>query len=79
MGVQRLIILMIYVQMTKQKEVDMEVERQQSEDKKAEEYEKKLQAEVARIQSEYQKQHAKLTQEIYEDVSKTLKDENKRR
>lgn len=67
------------MQMTKQKEVDMEVERQQSEDKKAEEYEKKLQAEVARIQSEYQKKHAKLTQEIYEDVSKTLKDENKRR
>ena len=67
------------MQMTKQKEVDMEVERQQSEDKKAEEYEKKLQAEVARIQSEYQIQHATLTQEIYEDVSKTLKDENKRR
>lgn len=67
------------MQMTKQKEVDMEIERQQSEEQKAEEYEKKLQAEVARIQSVYQKQHATLTQEIYEDVSKTLKDENKRR
>jgi len=39
--------------MTKQKEVDMEIERQQSEEQKAEEYEKKLQGEVARIQSEY--------------------------
>ena len=57
----------------------MEVERKQSEDQKAEEYEKRLQAEVAKIQGEYQKQHATLTQEIYEDVSKTLKDENKRR
>ena len=57
----------------------MEVERQKSEDQKAEEYEKRLQAEVAKIQGEYQKQHATLTQEIYEDVSKTLKDENKRR
>ena len=33
----------------------MEVERQKSEDQKAEEYEKRLQAEVARIQGEYQK------------------------
>ena len=46
---------------------------------KEQEYQLLLQKEVAKVQSEYQKQHSNLTQEIYEDVNKTLKEENKRR
>ena len=65
--------------MIKQKEVDFERERLEFIEQNTMEYEKKVQAEVLKMQAEHQKQHANLTKEIYEDVQKTLKDENKRR
>ena len=45
---------------------------------KQKEYETRLAAETKRQQDEQAKQHALTTQQIYEDVSRTLKEEQKR-
>ena len=68
-----------YEQMLKQAEVDMETDKEAILQAKAEEYSAKLAAETKRLQDEAAARHAQTTQEIYEDVTRTLKDEQKRR
>ncbi len=68
-----------YQQMIQQAEVDCLREKDAAIAEKAEEYTVKLAAETKRLQEEQIKKHAQMTQEIFEDVTRTLKDEQKRK
>lgn len=64
-----------YQQMVKQNEVDLEREKEVFVEEQKRHFEELLDKEITRLQNEQVKSHASITQQIYEDVSRTLKDE----
>lgn len=67
-----------YQQATKQFELDLQSQFESTLREKEQDFETRLKAEAKRQQDEQAKQHALTTQQIYDDVSRTLKDEQKR-
>ena len=68
-----------YQQMVKQGEVDMDQEQEAFIQDQSKQFDDNLQKEVTRLQDEQARNHSLLTQSIFEDVNRTVRDEQKRR